>query len=155
QSKPPAQIDHRDEPPAHAHHPDDLARRPRHLGDGRRLQNLRDERDLHRVGVPREEEREVLDAPPQVRRPARSPRLGPRSAEKPAGPQSLPSSCGCIRKRASPPARTSSMSVGMSSTRPTRWSPSSVAPANPRTIFSDLPSALMTMSCCPTSLSTT
>ena len=46
------------------------------------------------------------------------------------------------RKRASPGASTSSMSAATSRTSATRWSPSSVAPAKPRTALSDLPERL-------------
>ena len=46
--------------------PSDVRGRARHLGDGRRPQDLGDVRDLHRVRLAREHEREVLGAPARL-----------------------------------------------------------------------------------------
>ena len=52
--------------PAHADDAEHVARRARHLGDGRRPQDLGDVRDRHRVRLAGEDEREVLDAPARL-----------------------------------------------------------------------------------------
>ncbi len=145
QSKAAPQIEDRDELAPDADDADHRGRRSRDLRDRRRPEDLGELRDAHRVRLAGEPEREVLGPLAGLARAPRRAPSGPVFDEQGHRDQDLAPSTAAQEARLAWDEHLFD-EAATSRTSATRWSPSSVAPAKPRTAFSDLPSALMTMS---------